>query len=78
MKTTLRRPPQTKSWLGFNLKTENGIRQIEFFIHVLQLVTGGRDNNLRKRNSLSALNAPLMRAGLRLISQMRLATLISS
>ena len=58
MKTMLRRPPQTKSWLGYNLKTgKNGIRQIEFFIHVLQLVTGGRDTNLRDNNSLSALNA---------------------
>ncbi len=58
MKTMLRRPPQSKSWLGYNLKTgKNGIRQIEFFIHVLQLVTGGRDTNLRQRNSLSALNA---------------------
>ena len=36
---------------------KNGIRQIEFFIHVLQLVTGGRDTNLRHRNSLSALDA---------------------
>ena len=58
MKKMLRRPPQSKSWLGYNLKTgKNGIRQIEFFIHVLQLVTGGRDTNLRHRNSLSALNA---------------------
>jgi glutamate-ammonia-ligase adenylyltransferase len=58
MKTMLRRPPQTKSWLGYNLKTgKNGIRQIEFFIHVLQLVTGGRDTKLRDSNSLSALNA---------------------
>ncbi len=58
MKTMLRRPPQTESWLGYNLKTgKNGIRQIEFFTHVLQLVTGGRDTNLRDNNSLSALNA---------------------
>ncbi len=58
MKTMLRRPPQIKGWLSYNLKTgKNGIRQIEFFIHVLQLVTGGRDPRLRDSNSLSALNA---------------------
>ncbi|MDC1383445.1 bifunctional [glutamine synthetase] adenylyltransferase/[glutamine synthetase]-adenylyl-L-tyrosine phosphorylase [Candidatus Puniceispirillum sp.] len=58
MKMMLQRPPQSKGWLGYNLKTGvNSIRQIEFFIHVLQLVTGGRDTNLRHNNSLLALNA---------------------
>ncbi|MGB2073453.1 MAG: hypothetical protein ACPHX7_09460, partial [Candidatus Puniceispirillaceae bacterium] len=36
---------------------KNGIRQIEFFTHVLQLVAGGRDEKLRHRNSLAALDA---------------------
>ena len=41
MKTMLRRPPQANGWRGYNLKTgKNGIRQIEFFTHVLQLVAG--------------------------------------
>ena len=41
MKTMLRRPPQSNGWLGYNLKIgKNGIRQIEFFTHVLQLVAG--------------------------------------
>jgi glutamate-ammonia-ligase adenylyltransferase len=58
MKTMLRRPPQGNSWRGYNLKTgKNGIRQIEFFTHVLQLVAGGRDEKLRHRNSLAALDA---------------------
>ena len=58
MKMMLQRAPQSRGWLGYNLKTGvNGIRQIEFFIHVLQLVTGGRDTKLRHNNSLLALNA---------------------
>ena len=58
MKTMLRRPPQGNGWRGYNLKTgKNGIRQIEFFTHVLQLVAGGRDKELRHRNSLAALDA---------------------
>ena len=58
MKTMLRRPPQGNGWRGYNLKTgRNGIRQIEFFTHVLQLVAGGRDKKLRHRNSLAALDA---------------------
>ena len=52
----LRRPPQGHSWHGYNLKTgKNGIRQIEFFTHVLQLVTGGRDPALRHRQTIAAL-----------------------
>ncbi|MGB1900393.1 MAG: hypothetical protein ACPHOZ_04135, partial [Candidatus Puniceispirillaceae bacterium] len=58
MQTMLRRPPQGNGWRGYNLKTgKNGIRQIEFFTHVLQLVAGGRDEKLRHRNSLAALDA---------------------
>ncbi len=58
MKTMLRRPPQGTGWLGFNLKTgKNGIRQIEFFTHVLQLVAGGRDASLRQPSTMPALAA---------------------
>ena len=56
MKSMLRRPPQGHGWHGYNLKTgKNGIRQIEFFTHVLQLVTGGRDPALRHRQTIAAL-----------------------
>ena len=58
MKTMLRRPPQSNVWLGYNLKNgKNGIRQIEFFTHVLQLVAGGREPGLRQHQTAPALRA---------------------
>ena len=58
MKTMLRRPPQSHDWLGYNLKIgKNGIRQIEFFTHVLQLVAGGREPGLRQHQTAPALHA---------------------
>ena len=58
MKSMLRRPPQPAGWLGYNLKSgKNGIRQIEFFTHVLQLVAGGRAPEIRLSDTLSALSA---------------------
>ena len=58
MKTMLRRPPQSNGWLGYNLKIgKNGIRQIEFFTHVLQLVAGGREAGLRQHQTAPALRA---------------------
>ncbi len=58
MKTMLRRPPQSNGWLGYNLKIgKNGIRQIEFFTHVLQLVAGGREPGLRQHQTAPALRA---------------------
>ncbi len=57
MNSMLRRP-QTSRWLGYNLKTgQNGIRQIEFFTHVLQLVAGGRVPSIRQASTLPALQA---------------------
>ena len=57
MKTMLRSSPQNNGWLGYNLKIgKNGIRQIEFFTHVLQLVAGG-ENSLRQHQTVPALRA---------------------
>ena len=56
MATMLRRPASTSGWTGFNLKTgRGGIRNIEFFTHVLQLVGGGRSASLRLPGTLDAL-----------------------
>ena len=58
MKTMLRRPRQRNGWLGYDLKIgKNGIRQIEFFTHVLQLVAGGREPGLRQHQTTTALRA---------------------
>ncbi len=41
---------------GFDLKRgRGGIREIEFFVQIHQLVHGGRDEDLRSRNTLEAL-----------------------
>ena len=56
MRTMLRRPPDTAGWTGFNLKTgHGGIRTVEFFTHVLQLVFGGRDPEIRQHRTPDAL-----------------------
>ncbi len=56
MATMLSRPPSTRGWPGFNLKTgRGGIRNIEFFTHVLQLVGGGRLPALRQQSTPNAL-----------------------
>ncbi len=58
MNSMLRRPVQRPGWHGYNLKTgKNGIRQIEFFVHVLQLVAGGRVPAIRQVRTVSALQA---------------------
>ena len=58
MRTMLRRPQQYNGWLGYDLKIgKNGIRQIEFFTHVLQLVAGGREPGLRQHQTAPALRA---------------------
>lgn len=57
MRTMLRRPPSSSGWTGFNLKTgHGGIRTIEFFTHVLQLVFGGREPEIRQHRTPDALH----------------------
>ena len=58
MKVMLRQPMAAPGWEGFNLKSgPNGIRSIEFLTHVLQLVGGGRSDELRQRSTMPALAA---------------------
>lgn len=57
MRTMLRRSPDSSEWTGFNLKTgHGGIRTIEFFTHVLQLVFGGREPEIRQHRTPQALH----------------------
>ena len=57
MRTMLRRPADSATWTGFNLKTgHGGIRTIEFFTHVLQLVFGGREPEIRQHRTADALH----------------------
>ncbi|MBT6414730.1 bifunctional [glutamine synthetase] adenylyltransferase/[glutamine synthetase]-adenylyl-L-tyrosine phosphorylase [Candidatus Puniceispirillum sp.] len=57
MRTMLRRPPDSSQWTEFNLKTgHGGIRTIEFFTHVLQLVFGGREPEIRQHRTPQALH----------------------
>ena len=57
MRTMLRHSPDSSEWTGFNLKTgHGGIRTIEFFTHVLQLVFGGRDPEIRQHRTPNALH----------------------
>lgn len=57
MRTMLRRPADSTAWTGFNLKTgHGGIRTIEFFTHVLQLVFGGREPEIRQHRTADALH----------------------
>ena len=47
-----------KTTFGRNIKTdENGIRQVEFFTQIQQLVSGGRNLSVRKRATIEALNS---------------------
>ncbi|MBP3402623.1 MAG: bifunctional [glutamine synthetase] adenylyltransferase/[glutamine synthetase]-adenylyl-L-tyrosine phosphorylase [Alphaproteobacteria bacterium] len=57
------RSTETPDKAGFNVKLgQGGIREIEFFTQLQQLLWGGRDPRLRARGTLVALNA-LTKAG---------------
>ena len=58
MRVMLRREPRSADLLGFNIKNgQGGIRSIEFFIHVQQLIAAGREKGLRQRQTRNALKA---------------------
>lgn len=56
MRVMLRRDARNDHLLGFNIKTGiGGIRGIEFFVHVHQLIVGGREPSLREKATTKAL-----------------------
>ena len=56
MRVMLRRDARDDHLLGFNIKTGiGGIRGIEFFVHVHQLIVGGREPALREKETTKAL-----------------------
>ncbi|MEE8184859.1 MAG: bifunctional [glutamate--ammonia ligase]-adenylyl-L-tyrosine phosphorylase/[glutamate--ammonia-ligase] adenylyltransferase [Thermodesulfobacteriota bacterium] len=65
--------------LGKKMRTVNvklgvgGIREIEFFIQAIQLINGGKDKNIRQKNSLAALDALSNKGYLRMEDADRLA-----
>ena len=58
MRIMLRRENKTDGLLGFNVKKgRGGIRSVEFFVHLQQLIAGGREPSLRCGNTIPALHA---------------------
>ena len=58
MRVMLRREGRGGDLLGFNIKNGiGGIRGVEFFVHVQQLIAGGREPALRVRRTVEALDA---------------------
>ena len=58
MRVMLRREARPPDLLGFNIKNgEGGIRSIEFFVHVQQLIAAGREKGLQQRQTRDALHA---------------------
>lgn len=58
MRVMLRREPRSNDCLGFNIKNGvGGIRSVEFFVHVQQLIAGGREPALRPGRTDDALTA---------------------
>ena len=47
-----------KSLLGYNIKIgRGGIREIEFYVHILQLIWGGKYQNLQSNNLIESVNS---------------------
>ena len=56
MMVMLRHEAAQADYLGFNIKTgEGGIRAVEYFTHVQQLIAGGRETELRQPTTIKAL-----------------------
>lgn len=58
MRVMLRREPRPYDLLGYNVKNgDGGIRSIEFFVHIQQLIAAGREKDLRQHRTHDALAA---------------------
>ncbi|MCG8621993.1 MAG: bifunctional [glutamate--ammonia ligase]-adenylyl-L-tyrosine phosphorylase/[glutamate--ammonia-ligase] adenylyltransferase, partial [Proteobacteria bacterium] len=56
MRMMWQREPKPPGLLGYHVKKgQGGIRAIEFFVHIQQLIAGGREKDLRRRGTAEAL-----------------------
>ena len=71
MRVMLRREARPPDLLGFNIKNgEGGIRSIEFFVHVQQLIAAGREKGLQQRQTRDACMRWLPQTGFQMTTGM--------